>query len=1060
MLQQINERRRTTARRYRIRPFKGFILTLRGLGERFWSSAGGSRLRVVRGCCICALIVGASSLSVCADTEGVPWTGQSGITETVPQIAARQEQALVSGDRVPHPIKPLLRLNRRGLPQHPKATESLAVNGETKRSFGGPFTPQTLGTSFTGSTLADKTLAPPDTMGAAGPSQFIVAVNNRFRSFNKATGTADGALDVDPDVFFASVKTPVSGSVIGNFTSDPHIRYDRLSGRWIIVMIDVPYTSASPFVTAPNRVMIAVSSGPTITSQASFTFFQFQHDLVGTTPNSDTGGLADYPTPGIDANALYVGVNVFNAAGTAYVDSSGFVVRKSSILGAGPIVVTAFRGLVPNASSDGPYTPQGVDNYDPLATEGYFIGVSATLFGELVVRRVSTPGGTPTISANILLPVNATAYPISVPNLGGTTPLDPVDDRLFAAHIRNGRLWTAHNIGVNNTGVPKQHPPNQTDRTASRWYEVTNLTATPAVAQSGTVFDSAASNPKFCWIPSIMVSGQGHAAMGFSTAGANNRANAGTVGRLSSDASGTMQTPVDYTASSTSYNLSDGANPHRWGDYSYTSLDPSDDMTMWTIQEFCNATDSYGVRVVRLLAPLPATPASCSPSSVAAGQANVNVTVTGTQVSGSGFFDPGTGFSNRLAAAVNGGGVTVNSVTYSSPTAITVNITVSTGAATGARTVAVTNPDGQSATSSSGILTITAPPATVVGRKAFYNNSAWDGNNSAANASDDNAIASDKTALLPGGIAAFANYTSYSRGLNGIMVDVANLPGTPTLGDFTFKVGNDNNPAGWSAASAPVSVTPRSLGGGVTRLSLIWNDNNLDATADANEAVAGRWLQVTVKATANTGLAVDDVFYFGNAPGECGNSGTDAIVDTTDVLLPFNNQTAGGAATLTSPYDINRDQSVDTTDVLLPFNHQTGLGTALLLIDLSASLLSGGSQTNAQTEPVPMSLQQLSGLFAGTWPGTNSETNGPGTNRIGRLTVERIGPDQFQVRLAETQRSWQLQVNDDPLHSPWRNVEMMPRLTAEGPVWLIRIDSRAAVQFFRAAALSASTNNP
>src|SRR5207344_1230126 len=102
--------------------------------------------------------------------------------------------------------------------------------------------------------------------------------------------------------------------------------------------------------------------------------------------------------------------------------------------------------------------------------------------------------------------------------------------------------------------------------------------------------DSAAANPVSFWIPSVTVSGQGHAALGFSAAGANARINAATVGRLSGDTLGTTQgTPVLYTASSTAYNPpSDpgGGGGRRWGDYSFTSLDPNDDMTLWTIQEF------------------------------------------------------------------------------------------------------------------------------------------------------------------------------------------------------------------------------------------------------------------------------------------------------------------------------------------------------------------------------------------------------------------------------------------------------------------------------------------
>ena len=63
-------------------------------------------------------------------------------------------------------------------------------------------------------------------------------------------------------------------------------------------------------------------------------------------------------------------------------------------------------------------------------------------------------------------------------------------------------------------------------------------------------------------------------------------------------------------------------------------------MTMWTIQQYCNGTNTYGCRVAKLLAPPPATPASAS-SSVPAGQSSTDVTITGTVISGSGFYEPG-----------------------------------------------------------------------------------------------------------------------------------------------------------------------------------------------------------------------------------------------------------------------------------------------------------------------------------------------------------------------------------------------------------------------------------
>src|SRR5207248_11258177 len=135
---------------------------------------------------------------------------------------------------------------------------------------------------------------------------------------------------------------------------------------------------------------------------------------------------------------------------------------------------------------------------------------------------------------------------------------------------------------------------------------------------------------------------------------------------------------------------------------------------------------------------------------------------------------------------------------------------------------------------------------SVVGRFVFYNHSAFDGNNPSINSQDDNAIATDKQALLPGGTATFANYTSYSNGINGIMVDVASLAGSPTASDFSFRVGNTNTPASWTTAPAPSKVVarPGAGAGGSTRIEITWPDG----------AIKNEWLQVTVKADAATGL--------------------------------------------------------------------------------------------------------------------------------------------------------------------------------------------------------------
>lgn len=539
--------------------------------------------------------------------------------------------------------------------------------------------PQTLGTNFNGASLSGTNATgsyPPDTQGEIGPSQYIVHVNGRLVSYSKTTGVADGVLNTTPDNFFASVMSSNSGT----FTSDPRIKYDRLSKKWYFLIIDVPAGTGA----IANRVLVGVSPDSVITGSTVMRFFFYQH----------TTTFLDYPTLGVDANALYIGGNLFTLAG-AFSNTIGLVIRKSSIQGAGPMVTTNLGNLLPSASGAGPYTPQGVDNPDPAATEGYFIGVDNAAFSTIQIRRVSNPGTSPTISGNLTVTVSTTASPVLVNHQGNTGGnngrLDVLDDRLFMAQMRNGSLWTAHNVGVNSSGVSTSPT-----RTGTRWYQFGNLTTTPTLTQSGTVYDNTA-NIDHYWIPTIATSGQGHTALSMCFAGANSRINMRTAGRLSSDATGTMQTPLAITTNSSfAYNPAadpGGSSGRRWGDYSCVRVDPSDDMTFWAINQWCNGNNNYGCYVAQLKAPPPATPSSTSPSSISIGS-SVNVTLTGTSSSGSGFYDPGAGFTNHISVAIDGG-VVVNSVTYVNSTTLTLNVNTTGAVFNSTRTVIVTNPDGQ-----------------------------------------------------------------------------------------------------------------------------------------------------------------------------------------------------------------------------------------------------------------------------------------------------------------------------------------------------------------------------
>jgi len=223
------------------------------------------------------------------------------------------------------------------------------------------------------------------------------------------------------------------------------------------------------------------------------------------------------------------------------------------------------------------------------------------------------------------------------------------------------------------------------------------------------------------------------------------------------------------------------------------------------------------------------------------------------------------------------------------------------------------------------------------GRKLFYNNSGpnatrYDHADPAINAFDDAAIASDKTPYIAGsGAATFASISSYSKGINGIMVDISGThAGDLNASDFTFKVGNNNAPLNWSAAPAPASIAIRAGAGvgGSDRVEITWADGAILSNAVNNKP----WLEVIVKgndalgaSNLRTGLAASNVFFWGSSMGDTGLGDSPRfITNVTDELHARNNpKSLLNNIPITNIDDFNRDSRVDLADQLIARNNPT-----------------------------------------------------------------------------------------------------------------------------------------
>ncbi len=231
---------------------------------------------------------------------------------------------------------------------------------------------------------------------------------------------------------------------------------------------------------------------------------------------------------------------------------------------------------------------------------------------------------------------------------------------------------------------------------------------------------------------------------------------------------------------------------------------------------------------------------------------------------------------------------------------------------------------------SGGILTPgfpNAPKAMITSRRVFYNNSTGfgtSGSNNAPTVNPINAIDPSKVALLPGQTtslsalvlggqnASSANFTNYSRGLNGIVIDLTQAANLAAIDAASFQF------ATWSSfpdaipnfvpVNPAVTVSTFATGGsnGEGRIKLVFADNSIQDS----------WLRISVLANANTGLAATDVFYFGIARGDVTPNTffpTLVSINIFDVNQARANQRATGAV-VSNVCDIDKNGSVNIFD--------------------------------------------------------------------------------------------------------------------------------------------------
>ena len=224
---------------------------------------------------------------------------------------------------------------------------------------------------------------------------------------------------------------------------------------------------------------------------------------------------------------------------------------------------------------------------------------------------------------------------------------------------------------------------------------------------------------------------------------------------------------------------------------------------------------------------------------------------------------------------------------------------------------------------------------SVVNSKVYHKGSVFDTSVDTALDTVKELAKSGTTAQLLG----FKNVINSTRGINGLVFDVVGLASANlTAADFVFRMSPKglfdeaaNPPSGWVVAPAPTAINVTAATPSVPgRIRIEWADN----------AIADRWLQVSLLANANTGLTTRQVYYLGHLLGEINGAVESGgfLVRTIDVAQIA--ASIGQPATVGSILDVNKDGLVRTLDAAAAAS-AIGRSLRLITIPIGGSSIEG-----------------------------------------------------------------------------------------------------------------------
>ena len=542
----------------------------------------------------------------------------------------------------------------------PLAAQSLAMSAASVSS----------GNNFDGVPVdSARRVAPPDTNGAVGATQYVQWVNLRFAVFDKVSGAMAAGFPKQGNSIWAGFADTACAN---NNDGDPIVQYDKAANRWILTQFSVS--------TTPYRQCVAVST----TSDATGSYARYSY--------SYSTDFNDYPKLGVWPDGYYITYNMFRN-GATFIGSKACAFDRAAMLAG----TAANQQCFQLSSSFGSLLPSDLDGATapPTGTPNLLVnfGTNALRVWKFHVDWANSANSTLTGPAT----VNVAAFARTcnggtcIPQPGTSNQLDSLADRLmYRLAYRN---FGDHEALVVN------HSVSSGSTSGVRWYELRNPTGgtmasgTPVVYQQGTFQPDA----NWRWMGSAAMDKVGNLAIGYSLSSSSIVPSIRFAYRDPADPLGTL-------SNETSLYVGGGSQTstlHRWGDYSSISVDPVDDCTLWYTTEYIpsNGSFNWNTRIANFkFSTCGGSPGNTPPvASFTVNCTNLDCTFTDTSTDSDGsvvawnwgFGDSGTSvtqnpthtyaaggtYSVSLTVTDNGGATNTSTqnVTVSSPTGITLS---------------------------------------------------------------------------------------------------------------------------------------------------------------------------------------------------------------------------------------------------------------------------------------------------------------------------------------------------------------------------------------------------